>query len=386
MWQIGITNTGVSSVTVSTQQKIAFLANPHSPHVRHWVELLKKNNYCVEIYTIHSSKGLNLVDVNTHQILRGWPAFIPIMMRYICAGIYIRVCSTFAKWPKKFHAHNTSGYGLAALLSGKEYIVTTYGTEIFSIPQRSKLYKKIICRVLHNSSAISTSSDEMTEFLTKNLGVPRKKVVGFCLGISDKFKFSHNEREQGRASLKVSELDRVWIINRRVHPMYRTLESVNGFIKFCSSGGNGKLIVLGGDSDREYLAEIKLLVTPNDQIVLIDKFISQTELRGFLASSDFSISTPITDQLSSSVLESLACQSIPVLSKLKTYSQLFTSCAAIDMETYTTNSFMEMYKLTSSLNDSELKELRKNGATSLRSLTNQALLNHNLTALFNTRV
>jgi glycosyltransferase involved in cell wall biosynthesis len=370
-------------MVASTRQKIMFLANPHSPHVRHWVELLQNNNYSVEIYTVHSSKGLNLVDVNIHQMFTWFPAIVPLVARYILAGIYIRICFPFAKWPKLFHAHNTSGYGLTALLSGREFIVTTYGSEIFTIPKKSRLYKKVIRSVLHYSTRISTSSEAMTEFIVQNLGVPRKKVIGFCLGVSDKFKFSEEEREQGRLSLKASPLDRVWIVNRRVHPMYRTLESINGFVKFCALGGRGKLVVLGGDSDSEYLAEVKLLTDSSDRITLIDSFIAQSDLRVLLASSDFSVSTPETDQFSSSVLESMSCHSIPVLSKLETYSQLFINEAALAMETFTAESFLEMYTLTASLNNSDFQALRQNGAASLARLTDQTVLQRNLGLLYN---
>ena len=105
-------------------KKIVFLANCNSPHLDRWLDLLGMLGFEVEVWSIHNCEGKG----HARQILPAFARKLPTILKYILAGLFLR----FQKNVDFFHAHNTSGYGLTALLAGKKYIITTYGSEIFS--------------------------------------------------------------------------------------------------------------------------------------------------------------------------------------------------------------------------------------------------------------
>ncbi|KTD06819.1 glycosyltransferase [Legionella jamestowniensis] len=300
--------------------KINFLANPYSPHVRHWEELLRLAGYNICIHTIHSSKKEKLTSSRVERILPLILNHIPTTLKYILAGLFIRIVSV--RYPSFFlHAHNTSGYGLTAFLSGKQYIITTYGSEIFQSHNKSKLYYYLIRLILKKATAISSTSPEMTKDLISKFGVDTNRIFEFSLGISNIFCYEQKNKDEIKTHFGTLD-GPIWVVNRRIHPHYHTLEVAQAFMQFRKKNKVGTLILLEGDSDYNYLEKVELLCTDNSYIKLIKGFLSQQELVKFLSIADFSISVPESDQLSSSILEAAACGAIPLLADLDSYASL----------------------------------------------------------------
>ncbi|MDP3816904.1 glycosyltransferase [Pseudomonas sp.] len=297
---------------------IFFLANPYSPHVRHWECLLGYGSRKMAVITAHRAKSDPLVSVPVYNLLPGVLDKIPFVLRYILLGLYIRFFCNKKTIPF-VHAHNTSGYGLSALLSGRPYIVTTYGSEIFDSQARGWLYCVVIRAILRKATAITSTSPKMTDSLVRSFGVDRTKIHEFSLGVSSAFFFDKMNRRRIRENLGF-HFAPVWIVNRRIHPLYHTIELVKAFASFRKTTGVGFLMVLEGDSDSGYLAEVERICGEVDGVKLIRGFMAQDDLRGYLSAADFSISVPESDQLSSSILEGAVCGAIPLLADLESYA------------------------------------------------------------------
>ncbi len=301
-------------------QQIYFLSNPYSPHVRHWEDVLKLGGYSVVIFTAHPIKSKKLVSSPVKEIIPRTVIYFPMFWRYFVTGLMLRFKANEHGF-KFFHAHNTSGYGLMALLSGKPYIITTYGSEIFSAQDKGPIYCFLIRTILQNSIAVTSTSSKMTEYLNRHFGVGKSKIHEFSLGVSTVFFFDAEGRNTVRSNLSLNSSP-VWIVNRRIRPLYHTVELLKAFIKFRERANKGSLIVLEGDSDQTYLAEVESLCAGIDYIKLIHGFMPQSELRAYLSAADFSISVPESDQLSSSILEGAVCGAVPLLANLESYAPL----------------------------------------------------------------
>ncbi|MBA4695806.1 MAG: hypothetical protein H2069_00275 [Legionella sp.] len=299
---------------------IHFLANPYSPHVRHWEALLQHSGYPIKVYS--AQVGINatplLVTSPVKTMLPMTARYLPSLFRYGVAGLRLRFSKPAAAF---FHAHNTSGYGLMALLSGKPYILTTYGSEIFKAEERGSFYRFLIRRILRKASIITSASASMTACLLEKFQVPAAKIHEFNLGVAEVFCFDVVQREKRRQQLKVRN-EPLWIINRRMRPLYRTLEVMEAFTRFRARHNAGHLLLIEGDSIPAYRDCVKKYAQEHAAIHLILGFLNQDDLTGYLSASDFSISVPDSDQLSCSILEGAACGTIPLLAALEAYQPL----------------------------------------------------------------
>ncbi len=327
------------------KKQIYWLANSNSPHVRHWCELLEKTDcgYDIQIISIwhkNSIEDIKLREAKCIQILPRFFSVFPEILQYFFLGIIIRFGAI--NKAHAFHVHGTSGYGLAALISGFKFGVTTYGSEIYSAPNKGLVYKLLINQILKSSVAITSASPEMTKSLQRVFKVRNEKIHEFSLGVSDVFYFNNEECKSVRDDLGVKE-GPVWIANRRVAPNYHTLELAQAFVRFRKKTNKGFLLIMEGDSDRRYLSEVELFCETCDYVRIIRGFVSQDRLRAFLSAADFAISIPDTDQLSSSILEGGLCDAVPLLRKLPSYDMVKRFSILFEINNGKQESFDEIF-------------------------------------------
>lgn len=302
--------------------RIAMLANAYSPHVRHWVYALRRNALQPLIITVHGGDPAGRPDCPTVGLLDRWPR-IPATLRYAMAGLWMRWFMKAVDKPAFVHAHNTSGYGLMAYLSGLPYVVTTYGSEIFQAGARGRLYRAMIRRVLHRAIRVTGTTEAMAQALQRDFAVPAGRIRIFSLGLEGPFQYREQARRQTRQSLGLADdAAPLFFANRRIHPLYNTLQLVRAFRAVWQREGRGMLLLLEGDSDRAYLAQVEAEIGACPAIRVVRGFIAQQALSDYLCAADFIISIPLSDQLSSSLLEAARCMNVPVLSALPSYAAL----------------------------------------------------------------
>lgn len=278
----------------------------------------------IEIYHIeHLDGGVGNVSeeyeyVHCYCPIPKFLSWLPTTLQYIYLGLYLRVVLGN---DNIIHAHNSSGYGLSAFLSATNYILTTYGSEVYraTYEKTSAFYKVMIRSILKNAKIITSSSPQMTSSinkLCKNLNVHE-----FSLGVSKEFFYSQSLRKSVRKNLNIP-LDAVVIFsNRRLTRLYNIDVIVDSFTNISKVNDKLYLIQIEGDSDRDYARELtkKFKV---ENLVYIQGFLEQSELNSLLCASDYTISLPNTDQLSSSILEGISCNCLPILSNLEAYKPL----------------------------------------------------------------
>ena len=308
-------------------EKLTWLANPYSPHVRHWVELLnvgfqgEKEVEIVHIY--HPNENLRVGNYNSNSVTITCPLpkifkHLPSFFQYIFLGLYIKLSG---KYKEGIHAHNSSGYGLSALISGRKYILTTYGSEVYkAISNNTNLfYRLLIKTTLDRARVITSSSPQMTSAV--GTLCKESNVYEFSMGVSREFFYSQSLRDSTREKFNIP-LDSVVIFsNRRLTRLYNIELILEAFRNVSSKEKRIYLIQIEGDSDIEYVKEISN-ITDFDNLLYIKGFLEQSELNSLLCASDYTISLPSTDQLSSSILEGISCKCLPILSNLEAYKPL----------------------------------------------------------------
>lgn len=330
---------------------IRYLANPNSVHVQQWLGLLDRGAR-VEIFTIEHSPKENVLGLNVKCFspLPRWMRFLPKIVRYIALGLFLR---TSDGNHSAFHAHNSSGYGLTALVTGQRYVLTTYGSEIFGVKRRGVLYQLLIQSILSNAAEITCTSEEMLKVLTSLFRVEMERISYFSLGVSPEFTdLPSNRVFPGKCGRHI------WFVNRRITPLYRTREVVKAFMQFKDSGGEGELILIKGDSFGAYFEEIQRLVAQRDDIDLVTEFLTPAEMIEILDRADFVISIPDSDQLSSSILEGMARGCVPILRDLASYRELSKNAFILSPSDGDLQKALEvMFKRTAAIQLTQLRDM-----------------------------
>lgn len=331
--------------------KITFLANPVSPHVSQWLEVVKNEVDLTIIHIPSNTKPLiSMGNVKLWSPLPQWFHRLPSAVNYLLLGLYLKLIHRADFF---LHAHNASGYGLSALVSGSSYAVTTYGTEIYSMPKRSLLYRAMIRVIISNAKFITTTTPAMNAALKAYAEVDLSKVFCFSLGVSGTFL-------DVPVTKHASKITR-WLVNRRVHPHYETHQVVDAFKAYLATGGGGELTLIEGDADKDYLHKIQLAIKDIPQIRLMRGFVSLSEMKQELDLADFSVSIPRSDQLSSAILESAARGTIPILRSLDAYHELESIAIFIPDNADIVNALVIAFRACASMSPGDYQKMSRAG-------------------------
>jgi hypothetical protein len=242
----------------------------------------------------------------------------------------------------------------------------------------------MIRSVLSNAKRITSSSPQMTDSLVQQLKIPREKIQEIYLGVAPIFLFSENAREQGRKILGIPREAKVWIANRRMLPIYQTIELVRAFNHFAREVSNVHLILIEGDADKEYGQQVRQAAEGiTGYTHIIQGFVTQDVLARWLCTADFAVSIPKSDQLSSSILEAMRCEAIPVLGKLPAYQKIGNAAEWIDLDPYHLHSnLLAMFRSTFNLSDKALQDKRFIGKKVIDDLNRKDVLSNAIHELY----
>jgi glycosyltransferase involved in cell wall biosynthesis len=367
-------------------RQIDFLGNPCSPHVRHWEMVMSGTNLVPLVHGLPQHVvGQPMVRL-CKIVGPAWIRHLPIILAYALAGFRLRWLRWAGRGIGFVHAHNVSGYGLVAWLSGEMYGLTTYGSEIYDAPNRGWAYRSMIRKVLRNATFITSASPQMTQALVDLFSVSREKIHEFYMGVADVFVLSGERRQRIREQLRVAIDEPVWVVNRRVHSLYSTVELVQAFKRYAEHNASGILVVLQGDADGDYLKTVVATIAAEPRIHLIHGFLTQEELCDWLCAADFAISIPRSDQLSSSILEAMSCGAVPVLGNLPAYAVVKDLAVTVDIHFTDLTTVLEcMFISTSKMSSQLLMDMRMQVQLHARSMFSLAAAARAMSKLYASR-
>ena len=289
-----------------------FLGNPNSLHLDVWKRIYSTAGLHVE--------GLRSINIFPSFFLRETKVGTVIKsFLYVALGFLLRVKSDKNQ---VFHAHGASGYGLTALLAGRQFVVTIYGSEIFGA--HNWIYNKLVERVLLKSSLVTVTSAAALERVLEIVPGSTSKICCFHTGVD----CSVIEKNRSRISPCDGEYNYVLSL-RSIAPHYRIESIIRGFLESRTDGQ--KLILLKGNGHEAELKRLKEKFDV-DSLVFIDRLISPEEMLAYINHCDYCVNFPISDQLSTTLLEALLCNKKIVTVGLPSYSELIGQCELNDCD------------------------------------------------------
>ena len=143
--------------------KILFLSNPNSVHTIKWVKALAKNNIDIIVFglgnlTVDDYKNIQniKIEILNQDIIRNEGSFSKF--KYLKALPKVKqIIKEFR--PDIIHAHYATSYGLLGTLSGfHPFILSVWGSDVFSFPKKSFIHKTILKYNLKKADKILSTS------------------------------------------------------------------------------------------------------------------------------------------------------------------------------------------------------------------------------------
>jgi glycosyltransferase involved in cell wall biosynthesis len=217
------------------------------------------------------------------------------------------------------HAHFATCYGhsLLAVPDFIKKVLSVWGEDVLDEALHGPDMKKRLIDSLEAADHITVTSEHMRAVLTDKYSVQRQKIWVIPWGHRKIFK---REEQSLNIFEKFGLSPGVPIITSgRVCRKQNNIESIVD--AFMEADINAQLLVMTGKiSDQLYLSQLKAKTSQNPKIIYIDN-VNEEDLLQIYNISEAIISIPDVDQLSTTIIESLACGTPVICSDIEVYHE-----------------------------------------------------------------
>ena len=275
-------------------------------HMQAWIKYFINNEkYDVHIIT-HSKEKIE--GTTTHNLLTwGKLNFIsgPIQTWWILKRIR----------PDILHGDLLILYGFYAALSYfHPIVVSCRGSDVLIYPQRSRIMAYMAKFVTKRADLICAVGGHFTKLLI-SLGADKTKVTTITIGI-DLVRFTPNADKEGEIRRKLGWLENPLVVSiRNFKPIYNVDLLIRAIPFIIKTNSEVRFIIAGKGTQENYLKGLVGKLGMNKYIKFTG-LIEHDELPKTLASADIYVSTSLSDGISVSLLEGMACGCFPVVTDI----------------------------------------------------------------------
>jgi len=216
--------------------------------------------------------------------------------------------------PDILNAHYITLHGYLGVFSGfHPLILTAYGSDVHTDPQRNPLYRILTKKALKKADLIVCDSQMVREGLIK-LGAVPSKIRIIYNGVDTQLFNPQQRDERLRQELELADSPTV-ISTRTLSPLYNVKTLLEAIPLVVKEFPQAKFIIAGDGKQRNYLTNLTNSLGVSGSIRFLG-WVPNNELPKYLASSDIYVSTSLADSTSLCLQEAMACKLAPVVTDL----------------------------------------------------------------------
>lgn len=134
--------------------KVIMIANASSTHTVRWANSLQENGIDITLITQHQVReGLNDNIKLIYLPYRGGKGYFLNTFRLKSLVNKIK--------PDLIHVHFASGYGTLAYLSGLQYVLSVWGSDVYRFPNNNPINKLLLKKILKKATLVLSTSKAM---------------------------------------------------------------------------------------------------------------------------------------------------------------------------------------------------------------------------------
>jgi len=305
--------------------KICYLATASSRATKRWVEYFANKGHEIDLITFsYVNKAIRVpIPEKTYKNMKN------VKLHKIRKRIYLDPISIYKIRkiinkikPDILHAHQVTPYGVYGALSGfHPFIASPWGSDIATLPERSKILKFFVNFTLRRADLVNFYDKPTKERLIE-LGCDEQKLIFLNVTGVDTEKFSPQKRSKKlRKELGIE--DSYSVLNaRHLEPHYNVDVFIKAIPHVLKEIENIKFIVAGEGPEEEKLKELAKRLGVREYIVFLCG-VPHEEMPKYLASVDVYVesmkgSDKAGGGMGTTVLEAMACGT-PLLLSERTY-------------------------------------------------------------------
>lgn len=206
--------------------------------------------------------------------------------------------------PDIIHVHQANAYGFITALANRgrrPLVVTTWGSDVLTLPHTSFLHRWMVQYILRSADAITADAQFMADAIHGLIGQVPVTVANFGVEIQN--------IEEGK------ERKNIIYSNRMHESLYQIDQIIQQLAPFLSKNPEWKLRIAASGSQTENLQNLAKENLPDGSFEFLGFQAGKDNQQNYLQSKVY-VSIPTTDGTSISLLESLAYGCLPIVSDL----------------------------------------------------------------------
>lgn len=246
--------------------KICYLADANSSHTKKWCNFFRDKGYEIHVISLNNGE-IDGINVHSLSIEDSKVAYGGILSK----ASYLKKIFTIKKLVKSInpdilHAHYASSYGLlGSLCKFKPFILSVWGSDIYSFPKGNSLKRKLIEHNLKKADYLMSTSKDMARETKK---YTNKEIMITPFGIDTNiFKPINVEKEDNIVIGTIKTLEKHYGIDYLI----------KAFANLCKKYDNLKLKIGGKGSELNNLKDLVKELKIEDKVEFLG-FLSQDEI------------------------------------------------------------------------------------------------------------
>ncbi len=313
--------------------RICFLATADNPHFLRWARYLAGRGH--ELLCLCDRPGPEgFVDLPACEVRHPQPNLVEAVLcfkvwRHRYGWFFFRVRpfrrAVMDFEPAIVHGMEALSYGYAvSRCGGFARVLTPWGNDILVDPRKSKLARWLVTRALRNVEAVTTNLPTLRDAVVEEFDVSPERIHAFSWGV-DLEVFHPGYEEEARALAErwqIPEGAIVFLSNRQTREHWGTGEIAEAVPRVLAREPRSFFVFLRGRGDPEFEVVLRRRVEESGsahRVRWVADLLSEKEMAAALNLAHAFVSVPRTDLLSISVLEGMACGSVPVVGDLPAY-------------------------------------------------------------------
>lgn len=223
--------------------KICLLANAASPHTEKWALALSQRGWSVELISFLPAQ---IPGVKVHLVPKVFGTKMDFILRVLWVKEKVREMN-----PDILHAHYATSFGfLGALCDHHPFIISAWGSDIFSFPKKSPFHRGLLDWILDKADYLCSTSHVMAQEMYSHLELSQKiDVIPFGV---DVHQFAPPEGTHTEFSRKV-----IFGVAKYLQPVYGLDLLLKAFAQLDKIDPGKALLKIAGDGPE--LSRLQLL-------------------------------------------------------------------------------------------------------------------------------
>lgn len=306
---------------------LCYIANPFSIHTRRWVRIFAERGHTITLIGVAPQRkplepGAFPPDVRLINFVERYNLRI---VRYLLWGLMARRIVRDLK-PDILHAHQVAGDGWVAATTGYHpFITTAWGSDLLLGPQRSWAQRQLARWVLRRADAVTCVSSQLAE-AARMLGADPERVTVAHWGIDTRI-YSAGPADANLRQQLTPGFGPVILSIRALKPVYNPLTLAQAIPGVLKQYPEAHFIIRTYAADSETLQQFQDLVASNGaahNVTYVGELADERSIAVLYRLADIAVSIPSSDGTPISVLEAMACGTMPIVSDLPSLREWIT--------------------------------------------------------------